>query len=336
MAFNVSIRQDWFVHGVQTLGPISSPNNELNRSLVVTVFPDWFKRVSLEWKTPKEWGNCNFHVYFWPGGTETGYKRITAAPLTNPYFTDTESQEYSRFRTGSYVVEALLLDRNIKVQSEPTSWKYLRRNFVEKRSAEIQRREYLLLSKFSGTKAYLFRKRNYGERCTRCWNRETEKVMDDHCPVCYGTSFKGGYFDPVPMFMQFEPTPNNLAKTYFGNLEANQIGAWTISVPEINSDDIVLRIGDWNIYKVVRTATTELQTNTVRQMITLTQLSRNDVENMLASRTEEANAEAYVPTVGGKYAKERFPIKQLDTNPRNDPKWFQEMNVSSTPEKYKI
>lgn len=335
MSFSVSLDQTWFLRGVQTLGPMNAPAGDLNSNIQVTVFPDWYKRISLEWKIPSSWGNCSFHVYFSPD-PDDGFERLTSTPLTTPSFLDTRAQEYSKFRHGFYVVEALISGRNIRIKSKPSSWVYKRRDFIEKRAAEIQRREYLLLSKFAGTKSYVFRKKNYGLRCERCWNKETEKVMDDHCPVCLGTSFQGGYFDPVPSFIQFEPTSNSLTKTYFGNLESNQIGAWTISLPEINSDDIIIRTGDWNVYKIVRIAVTELQTNTVRQMMTLTQLNRGDIENSLANRFEKDDAHTYVPLIGGKFAKERFPVKPLDKNPNNDPKWFKDQNVQSFPEKYKL
>lgn len=335
MSFGISINQSWFIMGVQKNKPGNQAVGDLNNNIDVTVFPDWYKKISLEWKIPSSWGDCTFHVYFTPG-PDDGYERLTSSPLQTPSFLDPRAQEYSKFREGYYVVEALLPHRNLRMRSKPVSWKYKRRDFLEKRAAEIQRREYLLLSKFAGTKAYIFRKKTYGVRCHRCWNKETEKVMDDHCPICYGTSFEGGYFDPIPAFLQFEPTPNVSSKTYYGEFEGNQIGAWTISMPEISSNDVILRTGDWNVYKVIRTATTELQTNTVRQMMTITQLDRSDIENQLSLRVESDDAGMYPPSVGGKFGEQRFPTKQLDKNPNNDPKWFKEQNVQSLPEKYKI
>jgi len=285
MSFTVSLDHSWFTRGPQSSGPGSIPQSEVNESVEVTVYPDWFTKVSLEWKIPNTWGPCLFHVYYRPGDDGT-YTRLTSTPIDSLHFTNPLAQDYSKYHNAKYVVEALIESRGFRVKSQPTSWNYKRRDWVEKRATEIQRREYLLLSKFAGVKAYIYKKRMFGERCPRCWSKETEKVMDDHCPVCYGTSFKGGYYDPVPTFIQFEPTGNVRNKSYFGNLEANQIGAWTISLPEFSPDDVVVRTGDWNVYKVIQVQSTELQSNTVRQMLTLTQLSRNDVENLLAKRSE--------------------------------------------------
>ena len=150
--------------------------------------------------------------------------------------------------------------------------------------SEIQRREYLLLSKFVGVKSFLFRKRSYGKRCTNCWDPTIEQVTNDHCPYCLGTSFEGGYFDAAPLYLQYETTPNSRDKVYFGKFESNQIGAWTISVPVVNSEDVIVREGDWAMYRVDKIMTTELQANTVRQIMTLTQLAKGDVEYQLIQR----------------------------------------------------
>lgn len=335
MSFTVSLNQSWFLLGVQTLGPGAAPQSDINRNIDVTVYPDWYKRISLDWKIPPSWGNCFFHVYFWPGGNSS-YERLTSEPVSSPSFLDTRAQEYSKYRNGFYVVEALLPGNTTRIRSLPTSWKHKRRDFLEKRAAEIQRREYLLLSKFAGVKSYLFRRKAYGLRCHRCWSKVSEKIMDDRCPVCLGTSFEGGYFDAVPMFMQFEPTPNNSVHSYLGKLEPNQIGGWTISLPEIAVDDVIIRTGDWNAYRVIRTTTTEIQTNTVRQMLVLSQLDRMDIENSLAKRSQEADIENYLPQVGGKFGTDRFPTTQIDSNANNDPAWFSEQNPDILPEKYKL
>ena len=163
------------------------------------------------------------------------------------------------------------------------------------RSREIQRREQLLLRKFVGVQSYLFRKLSYGKRCPLCYDHRTEQIMDDHCPNCLGTSFEGGFFAPAPMLAQYETTPNSRDKTYFGKMEANQIGAWTTSLPVINSEDVLVRVGDWAMYRIDRIMTTELQANTVRQILTLTQISKGDIEYQLVKRHLPDFPDQYLP-----------------------------------------
>ena len=281
MSFNVSVSVEWLVTEAKT--PLSV-NSAENPSFDISIYPSWYKQIGLEWQVPPEFGNCVFNVYFSP--TEAGpFEKLNLTPITGTFFADTTTQEYSKFERGWYIVEAILLDNNgMQLRSKPATWDYTQTDWVKLRSIEIQRREYILLERFVGVKSYLFRRKTYGKRCTSCWNSTIEQVTNDHCPVCIGTSFEGGYFDPVSLRVQYETTPSEKTRVYYGKLESNQIGGWTISMPVVNSDDIIVREGDWAMYRVDRAIGTELQINTVRQIMTLTQLAKNDVEYQLIKR----------------------------------------------------
>lgn len=253
----------------------------LSDNLAVKVYPRWFKHIAVEWSVPADWGNCVFNVYFSQVSGDD-FEKINPAPISGTYLLDDNTQEYRKFNRGIYVVEAILLDRNnVAIRSEPTTWEFDRRRWVEIRSTEIQRREQILLSKFNGVKSYLFRRRTYGERCPECWSYTTEKVIKDHCTTCFGTSFKGGYFSPAPFYMNYDSTPNATVKSSAGVTEPNQIMSWTISLPEVRPDDVIVRTGDWSMYRVEGIAPTELQIVTVRQVVKLTQLAKSDIENQL-------------------------------------------------------
>lgn len=333
MAFTVAISQNWFIQAPMVFGPTASPTSPRNDNIEVSVFPNWYSDTSLTWKIPAAWGLAKFHVYFWLGGQE-GIVRLTTQPLTDPSFKDPTAQDYSKFRNGYYIVEALLPSGQT-VRSAPASWHYKRRDRLELIATEIQRREFLLLSKFNGVKSYLFRKKYYGLRCHRCWNPTTEKVMDDHCTVCFGTSFEGGYFDPLPLYINFDPTPNEIMKVFVGRTEPNMISSYTISLPEITADDIIIRTGDWNVYQVLKIQTTEMQANTIRQMMALTQLGKGDVENKLALRIENAASSTYLENMGGEFNAQRFPQNLVDKVTTNEPQWSQDMVKSNLP-KYTV
>jgi hypothetical protein len=280
MAFNFSVTPGFLIQTRQL--PLETARRA--SAIQVKVYPQWFKQVTVEWSVPASFGNCLFDVYF-SSVQDTGFVKLNSTPITGTTFADTTTQEYSKYNKGYYVVEAILTSKNnVALRSDPVSWNTYQRNWVTLRAIEIQRREYWLLSRFAGISSYLFRKKTYGMRCTRCWNPTTEQVTDDHCPQCLGTSFQGGFFDPVRLYLQYDPTPNQEVKTYIGHDEENTIGAWTISMPDIRLGDVIVRTGDWNIYEVGKIATTELQGNVVRQMTTLIQLSKGDVEYQLVTR----------------------------------------------------
>jgi len=290
MSFNTSFNYSFFVqNAVYNSAPVTRPGvllttTQTSTNLKVTVYPTWYKHVAVAWEVPDDWGNCVFNVY--TSQTEAGpFQLLTSQPISDVKLFDSTAQEYRKFDRGYYVVEAILLDRrSVSIKSPAASWKPSQRAWVGLRAVEIQRREYWLLSKFNGIKSYLFRKRNFGPRCPECWSYEHETVLKDNCKTCFGTGFEGGYWEANPLYINYEPTSNDNLKTYFGIFEPNQIGAWTISFPEMRPDDIIIRTGDWNIYRVEKLGATELQGNQVRQLLQLSQLAKSDIENVLITK----------------------------------------------------
>jgi|ERR1700757_28509 len=337
MPFTVSYSQDWSIRSYAIASSTTTPSTaEPSKYIDVRLYPRWFQQVSLDWTIPSDWGNCTFHVYS-SQGDDSDLQRLTSQALTSPRFTNIQSRETSRNRSENYIVEAILANGQ-KFRSFETTWLNKRRTKIEIMASEIQRREYMLLTKFTGVKSYLFKAKYFGVRCPRCWNAVQEKVMEDKCPVCYGTSWEGGYFNPVPVFLQYEPSTQDKVATYFGNLEANQIGAWTISVPCIDPKDVIIRSGDWNVYSVIRNNPTELQTTPVRQMLTLTQLSRNDIENQLMDRQVTDDFGQYLESLGGSFSEQRFPRNLVNASPSDDPTWAAPLdNVArDLPLRYKV
>lgn len=300
MSFNTSVNFGFFAQtavyahsgGLRPSSTLKSTN--ISGNIQVQVYPRWFKHIAVQWSVPADWGNCTFNVYF-SETEDSGFEKLNAAPIDGTYLLDTGTQEYRKFNRGFYIVEAILLDKNHAViRSMSKSWETSQHGWVNLRSTEIQRREQILLRKFNGSQTYLFRRKTYGIRCPNCWDKNVEKVVRDNCPVCVGTGFKGGYFEPAPCYVQYDPTPNVLARTYFGKFEPSEISGWTISLPEIRPDDILLRIGDWSVFRIDNMMPTTLQSNPVRQILKMVQLPKSDVENELVTRNLPEFPQDYV------------------------------------------
>lgn len=265
-----------------SFGTLPLASNVETNFLPVTIYPVFYKHMVVEWEAQASWGNCMFEVY--RSETEYGpWNKLTPTPVTGNFFKDITTQDFSKFQNGFYVVECIL-PSNQRIKSAPTTWQNKRSDWVQIRANEIRRRESLLLSKFTGVKSLIFRRRNFGKRCPECWNEEIEKVKKDHCVTCLGTSFEGGYFDGFETLIQYEPTTNDAVLSYQGKFEQNQIPAWTIDYPEINVFDLVLRVPDWKLYRVDRVYGTELQTVIVRQSMALTELAKESIEFKLAEQ----------------------------------------------------
>lgn len=255
-----------------------------NRNLRVTVFPHWFKDATLSWSIPDDWGNCVFNIY--TSRSETGpFEKITTQPISALLFKDSESRMFSKNAKDYYVVEAILLDQGgACLKSAPTTWEVKANAWVELRSAEIQRRFWLLLTKFVGPETYVFKRRFFGKRCVTCWDPVSSKVTNDRCPECFGTGWSGGYFEPYKTRFQFEATPNSVDLSYPGRTEPSQVGASTISFPDLCDWDLVYRVDDSKMYRVDNIGSTELLGRPVTQRMSLIELPKNYIEYDLVSK----------------------------------------------------
>lgn len=277
MSFNFAYNWSYY--------PISDQPNLITNILddtdiTISFYPIWYKRAALEWTIPSAWGACTFNVY--RGPSDAGpFEKLNATPINSNYFKDTTSLAIDKFNQDYYILEVVKPDNSI-VQTSPRTWQATRRDFIQLKAQDIQRREWFLLSRIAGAESMIFRRKSYGKRCSHCWNETTERVMDDNCKYCLGTSFEGGYFPGFSTFIQYDATPNQTYFQYFGKFQPNQIGAWTTCVPDIGSLDLVLRLPDWKMYRVIQVANTELKTVKVKQMLQIIELDKTSVEYQLA------------------------------------------------------
>lgn len=248
----------------------------------VVFSPKWYNETGVEWEVPADWGSVTYNLYSAPN-EEGPFTKLNTVPFSNPFYYDNTTRSFSKYNNTFYIIEAIfpsgqtVQSSSLTVNNTNTPWVRLRRE-------EVTRREWLLLRKFVGVKTYLFKKKSSGARCPDCWNPDSMRIMNDKCPTCLGTSWDGGYWDPIETLFQYGITPNDAVNDYRGVVEPNQIQAWTINVPIVHDFDIVVRYPDVRVYRVERVEPTELQTVTVRQPMVLAELSKESIEFSLLDR----------------------------------------------------
>jgi hypothetical protein len=264
----------------------------------IKVYPLFYRKIIIEWSIPATWGNCVFNVYS-SDLADGEWTLVNPTPLSGTNFLeDTTIEDSSKFRKTYYKVEVQLpAPDGRRIISPVATWEKVRTNLIQIRAAEITRRETILLDKFTGVDTIIFRRKYFGERCPRCYNKDIEKVMQDHCPTCLGTSFLGGYFPGISTKLCYEISPNNIQLNYAGKQETNSTSAWTISHPDITPLDIIVRVPDFKVFRVGEINATELQTVQVRQVLQLVELSKNNIEMNLLNNL--VNPSHYLPVLTG-------------------------------------
>lgn len=69
------------------------------------------------------------------------------------------------------------------------------------KAREITRKEYLRLVKYTGTEGELYRRRDWGDICPECTDYDTGERVKENCEVCWDTGYVGGYYPPVPFWI---------------------------------------------------------------------------------------------------------------------------------------
>lgn len=250
----------------------------------INFFPDWFKSLRMDWEVPYDFQAFNPKFQVLVSENEAGPWRQVSTWSHKPY-TNFESNDDSKFGKEFYVLQAMLEDGRIfktepqQVMQKLPRWQYLRWK-------EITRREWIALDKLYGIESVVFRRRDFGTRCSYCWNERTGKAMRDKCEHCYGTTYEGGYYTGISTLIQYNQWAGTKQNTYFGKYEPNQLMAWTLNYPTVRPHDIILRLSDFTVFRVEMTQNTTLMTVPTRQIFKLTQLSKDVIENRLLQKRD--------------------------------------------------
>ncbi len=238
----------------------------------VTVRPDWRESIYIEWDPVED---SKYVVY--SSDTEVGpFRKLTAQPIEDNFLFSRDARQdrkaYDEYFTVEVIGPTTYRSYPVSPSVDLPRWHILRQK-------EIFRRELILLRKFVGVQTIIFTPRIRGTRCPECWSHEHEKVMDDHCTTCFGTSYKGGYNTGMETLMQYSSIDPVMQKSYQGNVEPVTVTGWTIGYPLIHPHAMILRVPDRKIFRVEgHQGSTELLTTTQRQTVVLRELHRDAIE----------------------------------------------------------
>lgn len=249
--------------------------------------PNWLVAAQILWYPNPAWTSPRFNVYRADGPTGP-FIKLTGIPVSGNTYSDDKTRQASKYARDYYYVEAIVDGRVVGVtkvfthEKELSEWHYLRKK-------EINRREWLMLRRFMGVDTAVFKRipsTKYGYRCTRCWDPVNKVILDDHCPVCYGTSYLGGYYPAIKTSFQYDTISEQDALGPEGHYEPAHTSAWTIAWPQVDKNDLILHIPERRLYRVDGVQSTALQTVTVRQICAISHLPFSCVEYKLLERDD--------------------------------------------------
>ena len=145
----------------------------------------------------------------------------------------------------------------------------------------IARNKRLLLERFIGTKCFVFIRKTFGKKCTNCYDSVRQKSMSSDCPICYGTTFEGGYFAPILIYIKPVHLDRANSKTELQNLENLSVGnIWTGNYPLLSPGDLLVEAETPDTRYIIESPVShsELHNAVVEQRFPVTQIHLSRIE----------------------------------------------------------
>jgi len=128
-----------------------------------------------------------------------------------------------------------------------------------------------------GWKFALLKRRHMGTRCTNtnCWDPATQQAMLHDCPVCKGTGWVDGFYNPFYTIAERRPAPVQGERE--ASMAQQQIHRFMfLDFPYLEKLDVIVDVENGIRYCIEDVTPTELKGVRVQQYVTAHRLDRVD------------------------------------------------------------
>lgn len=168
---------------------------------------------------------------------------------------------------------------------------------------EIVRNLNLLLRRFTGTLCAFLPARTMGPRCTLCYDKLKMKQKLSTCPECYGTSFQGGFYNPVNVFVDLNPPPSVVQISNFARSQVKNSVLLMANYPIAKPNDVIVDRANAR-WRIVQVNTVTEKRYVVQQVLGVEEIEKGDSEYLFPlDLSLKAPAEDFV----GFYPQENSP-----------------------------
>lgn len=256
------------------------------------LFPD---AVFVQWDIQPDESGTHLVQLFRAGGPEGPWEPVMQAPQPGVYcFVDDQFNLPPSDRTGVPREGANLfsLSREVYYQIQVTPPSGPTNQFVsdptpiepslDVRTRLLKRKilfdESLGFRVLNGIQIMALKRRRWGTRCPICYDLVLGESTQEHCAVCYGTSFEGGYWAPSLIRGRRTPGPAHQQMTGHGDSQVKKVTFTVLDYPHLEPKDILVDLRRNERYIVEIVSPTELKTVVVHQTITASLIAHDAVE----------------------------------------------------------
>ena len=151
---------------------------------------------------------------------------------------------------------------------------------------EIRRHIQILFREHAGRRLWVLPARSSGQRC-ECWSPRLGQRTRSGCPLCYDTGYIRGYYYPIEVFGQIDPSPKANQSGNAGAMQQTDTTGRFPDYPPLKPDDIIVELENRR-WRVVTVTATEKARAVVHQEVQLHEIPRTDIEYSIPLKMEQA------------------------------------------------
>lgn len=248
---------------------------------ITRTYAMWPRRVFLQWlvRDPSPNTSYVFNVYR-SGSSEGDWEPIGVNLINDYFFVDEEfggaekPDLYSMSRTLYYKITVAGSDGSsgvIEKKMEP--WNDRRHAGIHRK---LVRDAYIALKVAMGTEVAILKRLHWGTLCS-CLSSTGQPTVA-HCPLCYGTTFVGGYWNPVYTYAFLGSRPVSVQVALQGHVETKQTTAIMPYVPQVEYEDVIVFLRSGKRYTIKEVNPTQIHNVDVHQELVVSELATSSVE----------------------------------------------------------
>lgn len=135
-----------------------------------------------------------------------------------------------------------------------------------------------LLEDTTGVPSLVHIRKRGGVPCQNCFDPIQKKRTLSNCTVCFGTNWTGGFFRPIDLYIDFNPSPNQVAVKDWGETQPNQTDIKISNYPQLSPGDIVRELRKQRLWRIVAVQETEKRRVPMLQFARVVEINSADIE----------------------------------------------------------
>ena len=160
---------------------------------------------------------------------------------------------------------------------------------------EIIRRHDYVLKYLQGAPSFAFVERTIGSARCPCYDMTTGRSRESSCTLCLGTGRQRPYFEPIPMFVDYNPDEMLVNMANFGEMQDKQKDCWFSAYPQVKPGDLIYEVMPAVLWRIAFVKTIQPQGTTIQHLCRVGALGRDEVEySTLVQRISDSDLRAIV------------------------------------------